>query len=107
MKLAWCFHLFLGRPPYSTEQKGKDGDAQRREQTSKQKQRVTRQTERVHHPDRLAAALAVMPANNSRITLQILLNRCKHSARQRERQRLTIVLSPLNGGISSSSSSLF
>lgn len=61
MRVALCFHVFgMGKTLM-----GKSANRQYREQTSKHKQRVTRQTEHVHRPDRLAAALAVMPANNS------------------------------------------
>lgn len=60
-----------------------------------------------HHPERPAAALAVMPAYESRITQQSLLNCCKHWQRHRGGERLSIVLNSLNSGISSSSSSSF
>lgn len=55
-----------------------------REKNSKYIQRVTKQTAYVHLPDRLAAALGVMLANNSRISLQSLLSSCKHWHWQRE-----------------------
>ncbi len=87
---GYIFKLQKGKTPMDKKQKC-------REQTSKHKQECHQtDKEHVHHPDRLAAALAVMPANNSRITLQSLLNRCKHWHRQRERVRLSIVLNSLN-----------
>lgn len=86
---------------------GKNANKSTESQNQKTK-REGHQTDRVcHHPDHLAAALAVTSANNSRITLQSLLNRCKHWHRQRERETLSIVLNSLSAGMSLSSSSLF
>lgn len=66
----------------------------------KQQHRDTRQTAYVHHPDRLAAALAIMQSNNSRITLQSLLTAVNIGTdRENKRERLSIVLNSLDAGI--------